>query len=284
MAKNRKRDGDKKAEGNIYDRIFRENAQNIFIPLIRDKLGIEIQSYQKLETKFSKTLEREVDFLYQIINNKGEKTTLHLEFQTNNNPEMLARMQEYHGLIYRKLKLPIRHIVIFVGKGKSKMPATLKENLIFKGFDTINLSDLNPRELLRSQIPEMIIMALLGDLKEERIETILQLITERLQKVSDSEETTRRYLNQLLILSRIRNLENQTTKYLKDMPITYDINKDSLYKQGIQQGIERGIEQENKNTILKMSKAGISPKQIATILEIDLSYAEEIIKKEGREL
>ena len=264
--------------GNVYDRIFRENAQSIFIPLIQSELGIEIRDYEPLESKISKTLEREVDFLYKITSRTGKETILHIEFQTQNNSEMLARMQEYHGLIYRKHKLSIRHIVIFLGIGKSKMKSTLESALIFTGFDTINLSDLDAQYLLSTQVPEMIIMALLGNIKEERIETILRLITERLQQVSNSEEKTRRYLNQLLILSRIRNLEEQTSKYLQDMPITYDINKDSLYLQGMEKGMEKGEEIKEKQFIIKLYLSGMRVSEIVSVLDLEMKKVEQAIK------
>ncbi len=41
-----------KPKGNIYDRIFRENAASIFMPLIERILGIKIISYQPEERAF----------------------------------------------------------------------------------------------------------------------------------------------------------------------------------------------------------------------------------------
>lgn len=50
-------------------------------------------------------------------------------------------------------------------------------------------------------------------------------------------------LTQLILLSRLRKLEEITAKIIQEMPITYDIQQDSLYKQGIETGIAKGIEQ-----------------------------------------
>ena len=47
-------------------------------------------------------------------------------------------------------------------------------------------------------------------------------------------------------MSRLRNLEVETNKQVKDMPITYDITKDGLYKEGIAIGRENSDSKLNK--------------------------------------
>ena len=178
-----------KDSGNIYDRIFRENARTIFIPLVQSELKIDITRFEPLEFNMAKTLEREVDFLYKIYNQKGRESILHLEFQTRNDKEMLERIQEYHALIFRKYKLPIRHIVIYLGKRKSTMKSKLQKDQIFTGFDIINLTEINPEQLISTQVPEMVIMALLGNFKKDRIEKVLNDIVDKLKSLTDSEDS-----------------------------------------------------------------------------------------------
>jgi len=293
---NRKKNKD---SGNIYDRIFRENARTIFIPLIQSQLNIDITRYEPLEIKLVKTLEREVDFLYKIFNKKGKQSILHLEFQTKNNQEMLARMQEYHELIYRRHKLPIRHIVIYLGKRKSTMKNKLEPPFIFSGFDIINLTEINPEQLISTQIPEMVVMALLGNLKDNQVEKVLNDIVDKLKSLTDSEESMTKYINQLLILARIRNLEIIISQKLKNMPISYDVEKDGLYLQGIEKGEKRGIEKGEKRGIKKGEERGIkkgmdkgiaksawmlykkgqSIEYIATTLELTVEQVNEAIKE-----
>jgi len=103
-------------ERNFYDRIFKENAEHIFIPLIQQELGMKINSYKVLPEKITKTIEREMDFCY-LINEGAEEFILHLEFQSENDKEMLYRMARYHGLAFAKHKVPIKHVVIYLGNG-----------------------------------------------------------------------------------------------------------------------------------------------------------------------
>ena len=265
-------------QGNIYDRIFRENAQLIFIPLIEMQLGLKIKDYQPFQDKISKTVEREVDFLYLIKTEEDKELLLHIEFQTENDKNMLLRMQEYHGLISRKHELAIRHVVIYLGKGKSTMKDKLEEDMVFRGFEMINLYELDRERLLSNQVPEVVLLALLSDFGKEQIEAVLRLIVMRLKQLTASEKVPNRYVEQLLMLSRLRNLESEIIKIIKDMPITYDIKKDVLYQQGIEQGIEQNVEQ----SIIGLYKIGIPVKKIVEGLGVPLDKVEHVLRKSGK--
>ncbi len=284
-----------KQSGNIFDRIFKENAQFIFIPLIEMELGIEIRSYQPLQEKITKTLEREVDFLYKIVTKEKEELLLHLEFQTNNDVDMLFRMQEYHALLQRKYKLPIKHVVIYLGKTKVNMRSKLKPKEIFNGFDIISLRKINTQYLLAQQVPEVVMMALLGKYPKEHIEQILRLITSRLRQLASSEQEQERYLRQLLIISRLRNLQLETEKIIKDMPIHYDVNKDHLFLRGLAKGeaigiekgeaigIEKGeaigIEKGKAKGVIALYKLGLSSEKIAEEMELLIDTVISILEK-----
>ncbi len=268
-----------KKTGNIYDRIFRENASSIFIPLIELELGIDIVKYEPLELKLTKTMEREVDCLYKIYDHQGESSLLHLEFQTRNNPEMLARIQEYHGIIYRRYQMPIRHIVVYLGKRKSTMKSTLASNLVFTGFDMINITEIDSRQLISSQIPEVVVMALLGNFEIDDLEEVLTEILNKLKKLTDSQEKLKKYINQLVILARIRNLENIISQKLAIMPIHYNVEKDGLYLQGMEKGMEKGIDIGVAKSAWKMFKAGNSIEIIADTLDLTIRQVKAFIKE-----
>ncbi len=42
-------------EGNLYDKIFKENAESIFIPLVEAQLGIKIKKFRHLKEKMQIT-------------------------------------------------------------------------------------------------------------------------------------------------------------------------------------------------------------------------------------
>ncbi len=275
MAKGKKN----QEKGNVYDRIFRENAEHLFLPLIEQQLGLTIVTHQALPSKLVKTSEREVDFLYQVQLSNQEEWLLHLEFQSKNDPKMLLRMQEYHGRIMRKYDLPIRHVVIYLGEGSSSMKSELPSASVFTGFDTISLQMLSAQELLSSQVPEVVLLALLSNYKMEQTEKILRSIVKRLKELTTQPSDLQRYINQLLVLSRLRHLESITTKLLLTMPITYDIEKDSLYQKGVKKGLEQVEEKVHKEKIAiakEMKREGIANEVIARFTKLTLEEVEQL--------
>ena len=238
-----KKENNTKGNANDYDRIFKENAEAIFMPLIKRELGLNIKYYQALPEKFTKTLEREVDFLYRVKDEDDKEFLLHIEFQTQDDKNMIYRMGFYHGLAWHKYKKPIKHVVVFLGKGKSKMRSTLEPEERFDGFDLINIYEFDRNQLLSSQVPEEVVMAILGHFDKKQLEQIIRLIVRQLKRVCQYEKDVSKYLQQLIILSRMRNLEKETIKILDAMPITYDITQDGLYLRGEEVGLEQGLEQ-----------------------------------------
>ncbi|MEM6737558.1 MAG: hypothetical protein AAF620_15965 [Bacteroidota bacterium] len=78
----------------------------------------------------------------------------------------------------------------------------------------------------------------------------------------------------------MRNLEKRISKKVEDMPITYDITTDGLYKQGIERGIEQGIEQNKFESISNLVRQGLlTNKQIAEAMNVELSIVNEIKAK-----
>lgn len=71
---------------------------------------------------------------------------------------MVYRVGEYHSMALRQQKLPIRHIVIYLGEAPPKMRTQLKPEEIYMGFDLLNVQALDTNELLRSQVPEVVLI------------------------------------------------------------------------------------------------------------------------------
>ena len=194
-------------QGNLYDKIFKENAESIFIPLIEERLKIKIKKFKPLKEKMQTTLEREMDFFYEVEPEKGKPFLLHLEFQSDNDMEMVYRSGEYHGIALRKKRIEIKHIVIYLGEAKPTMLTQLKKEEIYKGFELINVHELNTKELLSSQVPEYVLMAVLSNYEKKNAEEVLQKIVDRLRKICKNPPLLSKYLKQLVNLSRLRKLE-----------------------------------------------------------------------------
>jgi predicted transposase YdaD len=208
---------------------------------------------------------------------------------------MLYRAAEYHGMALRRKRLPIQHVVINLSESALTTPLNLPDEEIFKGFHLIEIRQLDVNQLLSSQIPEVVLLAVLGEYPREQSEAVLRLLVRRLRSVSQNANQLSKYLKQLIIIARLRKLEELTIKIATEMPIHYDIETDYLYLQGLEkgiargmekgvkEGIEKGIEKERlkaeheKFTIAeKMLKAGLPAPQVAEFLNLSLDLVKQI--------
>lgn len=262
-------------EGNLYDKIFKENAESIFLPLVEERLGVKIKTFRPLKEKLQTTLEREMDFFYEVETDEGDNFLLHLELQTEDEMDMVYRGGEYHGIALRLKKLPIRHIVIYLGVNKPLMPTQLHEKEIYRGFDLINIHELKYEILLQSQVPDVILLAILSNYPIQQTESILRLIVKQLRVVCRNKSELSKYLKQLIILSRLRKIENLTIKITEEMPIVYDIKTDYLYQQGM---ITKDYE--NKVNFVKklLLDSTHTDKEIANFADVTIEFVQEIKK------
>ena len=281
--------------GNI-DKIIKENIEAVFIPLLEKLLNISIKQTIELKDKLQVTIEREPDFLKKIIGVDEKAFILHLEFQSNDDAEMVYRMAEYRAILQRKYRLPVRQFVIYLGARPPKMRTELYKEERITGFELKNINSLSIDDTLDSQIPEEIVLAILTDYPKADAERVVVRIIDKLQKTAKDDTQLRRAVQQLLILSRLRNLEEITTEKAQQMPITYDITKDGIYQKGVREGLEKGVreglekgvrEGEQKGSknkadrmIIKALQLGVlSVDQIAEMAEVDVDYVLSLKQK-----
>ena len=257
-----------KKPGNDYDKIFKENLEPLILPLIRRRYGLDIKDKRRLPDKIQTTTERETDFLFEISDSAGKKSLLHIEFQSRNDKNMVFRNQEYHGIISRKYKLPIRHYVFYIGRRKPNMMSQLPEDMQFKGFEILDFNTLSYRDFLDSKTGSEIILAILADFQGHAPEAVIRLILQQLRVVVRHPASLKKYVEQLNILSRLRNLSEQTIKIAASMPITIDIEKDYLYRIGLDRGIELERQKAEAELELERQKAEVE-------IELERRKAEE---------
>ena len=266
-----------------YDRILKENIGLFFLRLAERHLGLQLRKVEELKDKFQRTLEREPDFLRLVQDTRGQAFILHLEFQTRDEPRMRFRMQEYHALLQQRYRLPVRQFVLFLGQQPSRMLTQLKPEERYKGFNLLPIGSLPSDELLDSDIPEEIILALLSDFGPETPDTVIQRILQRLQQLSPDPLVLERYVHQLRVLARLRNLSTPLKTKLEAMDITFDIKKDAFYQEGRQEGRQEGEYQRALKSARMGLLEGLSIEQAARINELPLETVRQIALELGLE-
>ena len=264
-----------------FDKIIKENIEAIFAPLLEKLLNISIKRAIEIKDKLQTTIEREPDFLKKIIDKENRTFILQLEFQTQNDQKMKYRMAEYRAILQRKYEIPVMQFVIFLGDRKPTMQTRLlPEEQIF-GFELINIHDLPIENVLDSQIPEEIILAILTDYPKADAEKVIIRIIEKLKQTAKDESQLKEAIQQLLIFARLRKLEEITTEKAEQMPITYDITKDGIYKrgkkegklEGREEGIGLGQKRRGDQMIIKALKLDVlTVDQIAEMAEVSVEY------------
>ena len=258
-----------------YDRILKHNIENIILNLAIQYLGLEIKKVRRIREKLQ-ILEREVDFAAIITTANDERSILHIEFQVEDSRNMVLRMAEYHGVWLRKYNLPVHHFVVYLGQKTPGMPTQLDSEKVFSRFTLLDFSQLDPEELISSQIPEQVLLAILSRFRRDQSLGVIRSILYRLKELSMDEKSLKNYVKQLTILSRLRKLEVETQKEAKDMPITYDIETDGLYLKGIEEGREIGLVQGIKKIMQKFPH--YTDQYIADLFEISLELVQKVRK------
>jgi len=252
-----------------YDRVLKENIELIFLPLLEKLLGLSIKNSIEIKDKVHSTIEREPDFLKRIIDTDDQEFILQLEFQTSDDPEMVYRMAEYKAIIQRKYQLPVKQFVIYLGSSTPMMRTKLNHGEQITGFQLTNINDVSTASTLESEIPEEIILSILTEYSAADTKNVIDQIINKLQRATKDETELRRTIQQLLILSRLRNLDEEIEKKISKMPITYDIKTDRLFNKGIEQGIEQSRHSVVKKALLNKK---LTLKEIAELADVSIDY------------
>ncbi|MGB3589189.1 MAG: hypothetical protein WBA23_21765, partial [Tunicatimonas sp.] len=80
---------------------------------------------------------------------------------------MIYRMLEYYALLLRKHRLPGIQFVVYLGQEKPTMITVWESANITFQFTLKNLKDYDYRNLVASDIPEEVILAVLSDFRDQ---------------------------------------------------------------------------------------------------------------------
>ncbi len=206
MSKKRKKPAGHES-ANEFDRAVKETLSNITEPFMIRKTGLNPYTIKKLPTEIQRTLERRLDEVNLAEDESGEYI-LHFEYQRNNEPDIIGRMMEYRGILYRKYKKPIIQAVLYYGDEPMKMENEYTDSQTAMHFELYDIRHTSARSMIASPHPEEVIMGVLGSFDKETPETIIKAIFERLKVLAKSEADFQKYSERLIILAKSRKFEH----------------------------------------------------------------------------
>ena len=267
---------------NDFDRIFKENLGHTFFHLASKYFGFEVRDWKVLSPKLTGTFEREVDYLYEVETCAGEEFLLHIEFQTRDDPHMLARMGVCHALLFDRYGKPIRHHVVYLGKSPSKMATRLDPVEIFKGFDLLSLRDQHLETMVTSDHPWEVVLGILANFGEISDEEGLTAIFKRLKGLNLAPTEWKRSVAQLKILSRLRKLDHKIVATLKNMPIDFniDVQEDAFFLWGKEEGFEAGFKAERVSSAARFVREGLPIEQVARVQGVSVEEIQQYLAQQ----
>ena len=265
-----------KEQGNVFDRILKEMSLGI-LPLITEILGLKITAVKPVEVLMETTVERELDTFFDVTLENGDHVLLHIEYEISDNPEMIYRIAEYHGMIFRRQMMPVHHVAVYIGANKTpQMRTALEPREMLTGFDLINPFTLDTDIFLSSQVPQIVVLAILSNFPKEQTGRVLRSIVEKLKALCKNEKELREYLKRLVMLSRTRRTVPLTIKITNEMSVRYDVETDELYLEGKAKGkAEAQAALHNVVTNLLLKKM-FSDEEIASIAGVALDFVQKV--------
>jgi hypothetical protein len=261
-----------------YDKIVRENIEAVIPGLMRKILHIEVATAEEIPDDLQHTKERAPDLLKKITDIHGAVFILHLEFQVAPDADMPYRMAEYAIMLARKYRLDIRQYVIFMGNDATQMPTHLRFGRLQYHYPLIVLHKVSYRQFLeQAATPEEAIFALLANFEDTPPETVVRSIIEHIDETTTGGLALEKRVNQLRILSKLRNLAPVIEKVMDSIEKLYTIESDPFYligdKKGVARGISQGISQKEREVVENLLRiTTIQPAEIARIAGTTVEY------------
>ncbi|MEZ4959025.1 MAG: hypothetical protein R2830_04345 [Saprospiraceae bacterium] len=272
-----------KEEGNSYDKIFKENLRELAPGITRSVLGYKEYRLETLpQAKLQTTLEKEPDFFVKIYDHHSpEGRILHIEFEGQDEKIMDWRMAEYLGIGGKVYQMEIEQHLIYLGGGKPKKFTSVIEHTHFAYCYKVHcLSEISFAEFLYADTAQEVVFAILANPGTLGSGNLIRMILERLIQLTGNSIAIRKFIKQLLVLSKKRNLRDETIKTVKEMIQYNEYEDDIAYILGMEQGEQKGMEegrevgQEEKDLIAirNMLKKAFDPATISEVLEVTVDY------------
>ncbi len=265
-----------------FDKVLKELFIDLFLPFISEEYGIKKENIGVIDTTVKRTQERRMDFACKVLGD--DEYIIQIEFQTKNDTLIHYRMLDYYEVLARNEGLPVKQLLIYVGKLKMTMKDYIEHPNLKFNFKIANLSEINYHELLNSNLPESVMLAILGDFQNENPKQVISTILHRLRVVVRDDIFLQKCFFRLEILSELRNLETETIKQIRNMPITgIDIRKTYFYQEvqrlNREEGREIGIEEGLERTAINLLKKGMTIDFVCECTGLSKLKVKELQKK-----
>ena len=154
-----------------------------------------------------------------LLGETAERTLVHVELQSTNDPRMVLRMLEYAVAIQRGFERFPEQLVLYVGEAPLRMHGRVAVPGLAFECRIADIRELDGEELLRSAELADNIMAVLARLSDG-VSAVRRIV----RKIAENDPARRAdAIAELIILAGLRSLAGTVEKEIERMPILDDI-------------------------------------------------------------
>lgn len=262
----------KRAQGNSYDKIFKENMDASFQTIIEHTMGLHVVNSVEMTGDIQHTRERKPDVLRKVTDQHDYTYILHMELQSRNEKDMIYRMVEYRVMLQRKYRVPVKQYVLYTGRDKLSMITSISEEDFTFKYKIVTLHEVDYKKFLQKETPEERVLAILSNFGEDPEDVALTAIAKAVIAVADGRLEVEKFTEQLRLLSQLREPKIKAENMRLLSPDSYTMETDPVYVTGTQNGI---IEAKTQ-TAVKMKQQGADPMFIASVTELSIEQIQTL--------
>lgn len=176
---------------------------------------------------------RRVDLVCRLVDGR----ILHLELQSSNDPRMIWRMHEAYPYIFERYEVPPVQTVLYVGRERARMQASVEHLDLTYRFHLIDIRDLDGEELLSSMDLGDNLLAILAQMRDRR--EAVRRVLERITRLEGRERADA--LTRLLVLSGLRGMEEMILEGSRHMPVLIDPMENTVLKRWHDEAMAEGM-------------------------------------------
>jgi predicted transposase/invertase (TIGR01784 family) len=268
---NEKRKG---GQASQYDKIIKENLEITLPVIIKDVLGLDIAQSEELPDDIQHTKERKPDALKKVTDTAGRTYVLQVEFQIEDEREMVYRMAEYSVMLMRRYQLPVKQYVIFLRDTEPAMSTYIDtENHKFS-YNLVRIAEASYKLFLKVDNPEVKMLGILANFGKEDSYRAVKSIVDQVQSFTKGDFAESRYFKQLRIFVQLRsNIEQQLEKAMETVSKFFKEEKDFLYRKGEVKGRE---EERLKFVTNLVTQSGFPDEQIAGMAGVPVNFVKNV--------
>lgn len=223
------------------------------------------------------------DQVFHVTLSTGNALLLHIEFQgRRSRPSMHWRMLEYMSRLAYTHRIPMRSVVLYVGRGagandtgRHRVDDLDGDSTLVWRYQVIRLWQMPVEELLNLESPAL--LALAGQTRIEQPDIALPAIVSRLRRVSDA-ETRGRLLTAFLALIEEEEMVNMVERLLDNDDLLLDTPfLRRIREAGREEGREAGREAGREEGVLVTRRRDIV-QALGLRFDLEPSVDEQIVE------